>query len=283
MGSTDFSASVQEFATSHQMVTVMFTDIVQFTTMSKMVSAAAVMGFLSELYSHLDALVDEYGVWKVETAGDCYIVAAGVVRQDQDGFQAVVTSEHAQQREEQPGSADAHPQPTRRAPLSGLPADAVRARQQPQQPQQPQQGFQAKGEEAGEAEARASQAESPPQPRATLARADAVPTLGPSSAAADTAPAIAVPSAAADAVPSPAGGGSTEACADAEAVFEFAVAMLAAARSVRMPHNGMPVQMRVGIHTGPLVSGVIGTKMPKFGLFGDTMNTASRMESTCVP
>ena len=30
-------------------------------------------------------------------------------------------------------------------------------------------------------------------------------------------------------------------------------------------------------------SGLIGTKLPKFSVFGDTMNTASRMESTCVP
>ncbi|KAG2492666.1 hypothetical protein HYH03_009081 [Edaphochlamys debaryana] len=156
-----------DLATWHPGVTILFADIVGFTSMCHAATPLTVMAFLNQLYSRFDAMIDIYKVYKVETIGDCYMVAGGLVAYDDDGYKSVIS-----------GSEDA--------------LHAVRA-------------------------------------------------------------------------------------------MEFAKAMLRASRGVRMPHTGEPVQLRIGLHSGPVTSGVVGASMPRFCLFGDTVNTASRMESTCRP
>ncbi|GIL66094.1 hypothetical protein Vafri_19696 [Volvox africanus] len=159
---------VSHLATRHKMVTILFSDCVGFTAMCKKVPPLTVMHFLNELYQKLDALLDIYKVYKVETIGDCYVVAGGLVRYDSDGYCSVLPE----------GEVDE--------------LHAVR-------------------------------------------------------------------------------------------VMEFGKAMLRASKEVALPTTNQPVQMRLGLHSGPAMSGVVGSKMPRFTVFGETVELAHRMESSGVP
>ena len=68
----------------------------------------------------------------------------------------------------------------------------------------------------------------------------------------------------------------------AGAVAEMALAMLDAVPAIA-ESAGIPLELRVGVHSGALVAGVIGTRKFVYDVWGDTVNTAKRMESYGLP
>lgn len=140
----------QSIADGFHDVTVLFADLVGFTPMSEKMSPGEILQLMDEVFTRFDALVDRFGLEKIKTVGDAYMLAGGL-----------------------PNPTESH----------------------------------------------------------------------------------------------------------AEDVAGMALAMLDEVRSIHGP-DGTPLNIRIGIATGPVVAGVIGRKKFLYDLWGDTVNTASRMESS---
>lgn len=142
-------AGESPIADTYAQASLLFADVVGFTPLSSRFSSTEVVTMLNELYERFDAIVARYGLEKIKTIGDCYMVAGGLP----------------------------HPDPSHLQRLTGA-----------------------------------------------------------------------------------------------------AMEMQAEAGKVRTP-DGQPLALRIGMHAGPVTAGVIGQAKFAFDVWGDTVNTASRMEA----
>ncbi|XP_031334521.1 soluble guanylate cyclase 89Db-like isoform X1 [Photinus pyralis] len=79
-----------------------------------------------------------------------------------------------------------------------------------------------------------------------------------------------------------AGGAPERTNVHAQRIADLAISMVDEVKELKYKDRDK-VDIRIGIHSGPAVAGVVGIKVPRYCFFGDTVNTASRMQSTSTP
>jgi adenylate cyclase len=71
-------AATRTIADHFESASVLFADVVDFTPLAQRLPPAETVGMLDQLFSRFDALVEQHGLEKIKTIGDCYMAAAGV-------------------------------------------------------------------------------------------------------------------------------------------------------------------------------------------------------------
>ncbi|MEB3022790.1 adenylate/guanylate cyclase domain-containing protein [[Mycobacterium] crassicus] len=83
-------AEPRVIAANYDGVSILFADIVDFTSMAAAMTALKLVDLLNDVFQCFDELVDRYDLEKIKTIGDCYMVASGVPRPRGDHAQTLV-------------------------------------------------------------------------------------------------------------------------------------------------------------------------------------------------
>jgi class 3 adenylate cyclase len=84
-----------QIADLHHEVSIVFSDLVGFTELSRRISAAELVQILNRLFSEFDRAADRYGMHKIKTIGDAYMAVGGVVGEAGDRSPAMCAAEFA--------------------------------------------------------------------------------------------------------------------------------------------------------------------------------------------
>lgn len=77
-------------ADGHSDVTVMFADITNFTQLTEQMAPKQMVGLLNTIFSWFDSMTDKYGLEKIKTIGDAYMVVGGLTRNQGDYVKNIV-------------------------------------------------------------------------------------------------------------------------------------------------------------------------------------------------
>ena len=83
-------ARQQPIAAHYEAASILFADVVEFTPMAATMTPLRLVDLLNEVFQCFDDLVEKYGLEKIKTIGDCYMVAAGVPRLCADHARTIV-------------------------------------------------------------------------------------------------------------------------------------------------------------------------------------------------